>query len=58
MMTVRCHCTDCINYSEEGGDYIGEGGCVLDEITVSNDTLTAAGFYPQCEDYKERETYE
>lgn len=51
MMYVSCYCTDCIHND-------GDGGCNEDYITINNDTMTAAGFYPMCEDYQERQEAE
>lgn len=47
MMYVNCYCTDCIHND-------GDGDCDQDYITINNDTMTAAGFYPMCEDYEEK----
>lgn len=52
-MRIRCRCDDCRHWDEEGGDYIGEGGCTLDEISIDMG-LTPSGFYPICEDYEEK----
>ena len=53
-MIVKCQCESCVHWSKDGGDFIDEGGCTLDTITVSENTATAAGFLPLCEDYEER----
>lgn len=59
-MRVRCDCDSCINWKEDAGDYIGEGGCILDEIKIDTNVMTAAGFLPLCRDYKDSaiESYE
>ena len=53
-MYIKCNCESCRHWSTDGGDFIGEGGCTLDTITISDNTVTAAGCLPMCEDYKER----
>lgn len=35
-----------------------DGQCDKDYITISDDEMTAAGFYPICQDYEEREDFE
>ena len=54
-MRVDCCVQDCVHWSEDGGDYNYKGGCTLDEITISDSQMTAAGFWPLCQDYEERE---
>lgn len=54
-MRVRCDIEYCRYWSKNGGDYTDEGGCILDEIRISDDTYTAAGFVPMCGNYEERE---
>lgn len=44
-MQVICHCEECKNNKD--------GYCELDEVVISNNELTAAGFLPMCEDYEE-----
>lgn len=44
----NCECTDC-KYND------GDGDCTSEWVTISNDTMTAAGFYPICQEYEERE---
>ena len=53
MMYLTCNCTDCIHNTGEDNveDY---HHCKLDYLTISNDTMTSAGFLPLCEDYEER----
>ena len=53
MQGVSCYCTSCVHWSENGGDYADEGGCTLDQISISDETLTAAGCLPLCTDYEE-----
>jgi len=53
-MNVKCYCTDCKHWDEDGGDFYNEGGCTLSIISISQQ-LTSSGFHPMCEDYKERE---
>ena len=38
--------------------YNKDGWCDKDYITISDDEMTAAGFYPICQDYEEREGFE
>ena len=47
MIRFSCTCTDCKNND-------GDGGCNSDWVTISNETMTSAGFYPMCEDYEEK----
>lgn len=49
MIRFECNCVDCIHNDKDGD-------CNLDYVTISNDTLTMAGFIPTCEDYEEGET--
>ncbi len=44
-MYVICHCEECKNNKD--------GRCELDEVCISNNELTAAGFVPLCTDYEE-----
>lgn len=44
---VSCECVGC-KYRDEDGD------CTKDWITISDEDMTAAGFYPICQDYEER----
>ena len=44
-MYVICHCEECKNNKD--------GYCELDEVCISNNELTAAGFVPLCTDYEE-----
>lgn len=53
-MYIKCNCESCRHWSTDGGDFIGEGGCKLDTITISDNTVTAAGCLPICEEYKEK----
>ncbi len=53
-MYIKCNCESCIYWSKDGGDFINEGGCTLDTITISDNNVTAAGCLPICEEYKER----
>lgn len=43
-----CRCYDCVNNQE--------GDCCI-VPTISNDTLTAAGYVAICEDYEESDDY-
>jgi len=54
-MRVKCNIDYCRHYDKKGGNYENEGGCTLEEISISDDTYTAAGFVPMCDDYEERE---
>lgn len=45
-MYVICHCEECKNNKD--------GYCELDEVCISNNELTAAGFVPLCTDYEEK----
>lgn len=57
-MRVNCNIRSCRHWSEkeEHKNYIcDEGGCSLDEITISDEEMTAAGFIPQCAVYEERD---
>lgn len=53
-MIVKCQCESCVHWSKNGGDFVNEGGCTLDTITISDDNVTAAGFIPMCEEYREK----
>ena len=53
-MRVICKCSACQFWDEDGGDFINEGGCSLEEITI-DDILTGSGFHPICADYEEKE---
>ena len=44
-MNVRCKVDSCC--------YCIDGECDLEEITVSDNEMTAAGFQPICQDYDE-----
>lgn len=46
IMCVTCNCEDC-RYND------GAGSCNLDEITITDNYLTSAGFFPRCIDYVE-----
>lgn len=52
-MTVRCDCDSCKHWKEDAAVFIGEGGCTLDEIKISDNTMTGAGFIAICTDYEE-----
>ena len=54
-MRVKCNIDYCKHWKENAGPYIGTGGCTLEEITISDEELTAAGYIPKCEDFEERE---
>lgn len=43
-----CECTDC-KYNDWDGD------CKSEWVTISNDTMTPAGFLPVCLEYEESE---
>ena len=45
-MKVSCYVKSC-KYRDENG------WCGKDWITVSDEEMTAAGFYPICQDYEE-----
>jgi len=47
-MKVSCYVKSC-KYRDENG------WCGKDWITVSDEEMTAAGFYPICQDYEEKE---
>lgn len=34
----------------------GDGDCTSEWVTISNDTMTVAGFYPICQEYEEGES--
>ena len=53
-MYIKCNCESCIHWSKDGGDFVNEGGCTLDTITISDNNVTAAGFIPMCEEYREK----
>lgn len=44
-MNVRCKVESCF--------YCIDGECDLEEITISDNEMTAAGFRPICQDYDE-----
>ena len=44
MTTISCYC-DCIHNKD--------GWCNKDYISVSDEEMTASGFYPICQDYVE-----
>lgn len=46
-MEIYCKCIDCVNNSE--------GECEKENIIISDEPPTVAGFIPLCRDYKERE---
>ena len=52
-MRVKCNIDYCKHWKDDAGDYIGEGGCTLDEIEINDDELTGGGFFPMCKDYEE-----
>ena len=54
-MRLRCNVESCRHWEENAGPYIGEGGCTLEEVQISDDEPTAAGFVPMCADYEEKE---
>jgi len=53
-MIVDCDVSSCVHWCEQGGNFIDRGGCTLNMIRVSEDTLTGGGFLPLCR-YYERE---
>lgn len=42
---IFCECTSC--------EYYDDGTCAADEITISDNDMTAAGFLPVCQNYVE-----
>ena len=42
---IFCNCDSCENYDD--------GACALDNITISDEEMTSAGFLPICQDYVE-----
>lgn len=48
-MRVLCYVESCKNHNND------EGYCMLETISISEDKLTAAGYLPMCDDYKERD---
>ena len=54
-MRVKRNIDYCKHWKEDAGPYIGTGGCTLEEITISDEELTAAGCIPQCEDFEEKD---
>lgn len=55
-MTVRCDISYCQYWDENAGDYIGEGGCTLDEIRINDDYVYDSR--PGCNDFEERSDHE
>ena len=53
-MSVKCNQHYCKYWSIDAGDYVGVGGCILDEITIDS-PLTGAGYIPICTDYEEED---
>ena len=51
-MTVRCNISYCRHWDENAGDYIGEGGCTLNEISINDDYVYDSR--PGCDDFEER----
>lgn len=43
---IYCYCEECKHHDDDDT-------CKLSTITVSNREMTAAGFLPQCQEYKE-----
>ena len=48
---IYCYCESCKHHDEDDT-------CKRDTITVSDREMTAAGFLPQCQEYKEKENGE
>ncbi len=42
---IYCNCDSCEHYDD--------GACTKDDITISDDQMTGAGFVPLCTDYVE-----
>lgn len=42
---IFCECTSC--------EYYDDGTCAADDITISDNDMTAAGFLPICQNYDE-----
>ena len=49
MAEVICFVEGCDNHNSFSNT------CRLEDITITDDTLTAAGFLPQCGDFTEKE---
>lgn len=43
---LKCYCLDCRHNDN--------GECDSERVTISNDEMTPAGFYPICQEYEER----
>lgn len=48
MARINCTVESCRHHNS------AEQSCNLDWITISDATMTAAGFLPQCEDFREK----
>ncbi len=54
-MYIHCNVRSCKHWKEGASDFLCDvGGCTLDEVTISEDKVTAAGCLPLCEEYEER----
>ena len=53
-MRVNCNIQTCKRWEKGKGVYLDdEGGCGLEEITITEDNYDA-NYMPTCEDYEER----
>ena len=43
MIKVYCDVSDCANWDD--------GKCTLEELEISGREMTAAGFFPMCQEY-------
>lgn len=46
---IWCYCESCKNHDEYNNT------CKLEDITISDRDITAAGFLPLCQEYEEAE---
>lgn len=49
---IWCYCESCKNHDDDNNR------CKLQTITISDEEMTAAGFYPQCQEYEEERDYD
>lgn len=45
---IYCYCESCKHHDDDDA-------CMLETITVSDRECTAAGFFPQCQEFEEEE---
>lgn len=45
---IYCYCESCVNHDDDDT-------CKLNTIIISDRDMTAAGFFPLCQDYEESE---